>query len=153
MQGRVGDRRAGRTIASRRSNLPTIRSLANGKQEVVQTDVDRDPKLWSLESPQLYKLRTTILQDGKAVDSTTTTFGIRTIHSMPDKGFFLNGKHVEIQGVANHQDFPAVGIAVPDSLQPWRVEQLKKMGCNGWRTAHNPPNEAVLDACDRWACW
>ena len=79
----------------------------------------------------------------------TTTFGIRTIKFDADKGFFLNGQHVEIQGCANHQDMPAVGIAVPDSLQPWRVQQLKDMGCNGWRTAHNPPNESVLDACDR----
>jgi beta-galactosidase len=117
-------------------------------QVVQQTDV-LNPQLWSLESPQLYKLRTTIWQNGQAVDSTTTTFGIRTIYFDADKGFFLNGKHVEIRGVANHQDFSAAGIAVPDSLEAWRVKQLKQMGCNAWRTAHNPPNEAVLDECDR----
>lgn len=122
---------------------------ANAKHDVVQHVAVSHPKFWSLESPCLYELRTTILRDGKPVDATTTTFGIRTILFGADKGFFLNGKHVEIQGVANHQDFPAVGIAVPDSLQPWRVARLKEMGCNGWRTAHNPPNEAVLDACDR----
>jgi beta-galactosidase len=122
---------------------------ANEQRELVQQTVLEHPKLWSLESPHLYQLRTIILQNGKPVDSTTTTFGIRTIHFDADKGFFLNGRHVRIQGVANHQDFPAVGIAVPDSLQPWRVAQLKKMGCNGWRTAHNMANEAVLDACDR----
>jgi beta-galactosidase len=83
------------------------------------------------------------------VDSTTTTFGIRTISFDGDKGFFLNGHHVEIHGTANHQDFAGVGIAVPDSLQAWRVSRLKKMGCNAWRTAHNPPSEALLDACDR----
>ena len=85
----------------------------------------------------------------KTIDAMTTTFGIRTITFDADKGFFLNGEHVEIQGCANHQDMPAVGIAVPDSLQPWQYQQLKDMGCNGWRTAHNPPNETVLDACDR----
>jgi beta-galactosidase len=122
---------------------------ANGQRDVVQQTALQHPKLWSLESPNLYRLRTTILQDGHPVDFTITTFGIRTIHFDPDKGFFLNGRHVEIQGVAMHQDLPAVGIAVPDSLQAWRVEQLKKLGCNGWRTAHNPPNEAMLDACDR----
>jgi beta-galactosidase len=122
---------------------------AGGRQEVVQHVVIERPQLWSLESPHLYELRTTILQDGRPVDFKTTTFGIRTIFFDTEKGFFLNGKHVQIRGVANHQDFPAVGIAVPDSLQPWRVEQLKKMGCNGWRTAHNEPTESVLDACDR----
>jgi beta-galactosidase len=133
--------------------LQTVKSTASvaadGREQVVQqTDVPH-PQLWSLESPQLYHLRTIIRQDGKPVDSTTTTFGIRTIYFDANKGFFLNGKHVEIRGVANHQDFPAVGIAVPDSLEAWRVKQLKQMGCNAWRTAHNPPNEEVLDECDR----
>ncbi|HEX4119146.1 MAG TPA: beta-galactosidase GalA [Verrucomicrobiae bacterium] len=123
--------------------------VAGGQHNIVQRTVIQKPALWSLQSPNLFRLRTTVVQDGKPVDSTTTTFGIRTIRFDADKGFFLNGRHVEIQGVANHQDFPGVGIAVPDSLQPWRVEQLKKMGCNGWRTAHNPPNESLLDACDQ----
>jgi beta-galactosidase len=121
----------------------------NGRREINQQTAIQKPSLWSLQTPRLYQLHTLILQDGKLVDSTTTKFGIRTIRFDPDKGFFLNGEHVEIQGVANHQDLPGVGIAVPDSLQAWRVAQLKKLGCNGWRTAHNPPNEAVLDACDR----
>ena len=122
---------------------------ANTSATVVQHAVLRHPRLWDLDSPQLYRLRTILRQNGDATDSTTTTFGIRTIRFDPDNGFFLNGRHVEIRGVANHQDFPAVGIAVPDSLQTWRVTQLKKMGCNAWRTAHNPPDDAVLDACDR----
>jgi beta-galactosidase len=139
-------------VAPDGASLKTLKSeesIDAGQRDIVQHTVLRHPRLWSLETPHLYQLRTTILEAGRPVDSTTTTFGIRTLHFDPDKGFFLNGKHVKIYGVANHQDFPAVGIAVPDSLQPWRVEQLKRMGCNGWRTAHNPPNEALLDACDR----
>jgi beta-galactosidase len=135
------------------NSLPSINAEdsvpVGSKSEVVQHTIILHPKLWSLQYPQLYQLRTTILQDGRPVDFTTTTFGIRTIHFDPNKGFFLNGQHVEIQGAACHQDFPAVGIAVPDSIETWRVEQLKKMGCNGWRTAHNAPNTEVLDACDR----
>jgi len=135
------------------TSLKTIKTEdsveAAGQRDVVQHAILKHPQLWSLETPHLYQLRTTILQAGQPVDSTTTTFGIRTIHYDADKGFFLNGKHIKIYGVANHQDLPAVGIAVPDSLQPWRVKKLKEMGCNGWRMAHNPPNEAWLDACDR----
>jgi beta-galactosidase len=51
--------------------------------------------------------------------------------------------------MANHQDFAGVGVAVPDSLQIFRVSKLKEMGANAWRTAHNPPNPALLDATDR----
>ena len=122
---------------------------SDGEHEVVQQTVLQHPRLWCIESPQLYQLHTTILRDGRPVDFTTTTFGIRTIRFDADKGFFLNGHHVEIKGTACHQDFAGVGIAVPDSLQSWRVRQLKKMGCNAWRTAHNPPSVALLDACDR----
>lgn len=122
---------------------------ANGRSDAIQQTVIDHPQLWSLQSPALYQLRTTILQDGVPVDATATTFGIRTIRFDANRGFFLNGRRVEIQGVANHQDFAGVGIAVPDSLQAWRVEQFKKMGCNAWRTAHNPPSPALLDACDR----
>ena len=122
---------------------------AEGRQEVVQQVSLQHPRLWSIESPELYQLRTTLLRDGQPVDATTTTFGIRTIRFDADKGVFLNGHHVEIQGIASHQDFAGVGIAVPDSLQVWRVRQLKKLGCNAWRTAHNPPSVALLDACDR----
>ena len=122
---------------------------AQGRHEMVQQTVLPHPRLWSVESPQLYQLQTTLLRDGRPVDSTTTTFGIRTIRFDMGKGFFLNGRHVEIQGVACHQDFAGVGIAVPDNLQAWRVSQLKRMGCNAWRTAHNPPSVALLDACDR----
>ncbi len=122
---------------------------AHGQCQVDQQTVIERPQLWSIQSPALYELCSRILEEGKPADATTTTFGIRTIRYDADKGFFLNGRHVEIQGTANHQDFGGLGIAVPDSLQSWRVEQLKKIGCNAWRTAHNPPSEALLDACDR----
>ncbi len=123
--------------------------VAGGTNELVQGMLIERPQLWSLEKPQLYELRTTILQNGKALDSTMTTFGVRTIRFDADKGFFLNGKHVKIHGAASHQDLPAVGIAVPDNLQAWRVSKLKEMGCNGWRTAHNCATESLLDVCDR----
>ncbi len=122
---------------------------AASQNEVIQQAVLAHPLLWSPESPRLYQLRTTILHSDRPVDSTTTTFGIRTISYDANKGFFLNGHRVEIRGVACHQDFAGVGIAVPDSLQPWRVSKLKQMGCNAWRTAHNAPSESLLDACDR----
>merc|ERR1712072_554409 len=61
----------------------------------------------------------------------------------------LNGVPTKIRGLANHQDFAGVGVAVPDSLQKFRISKLKEMGANGWRTAHNPPTPALLDEADR----
>jgi beta-galactosidase len=107
------------------------------------------PRLWSLESPALHRLVTTIRAGGAVVDRYETTFGIRTIRFDPDHGFFLNGRHVEIHGTNNHQDHAGVGIAVPDALQAFRVARLKEMGVNACRCSHNPPMPEFLDACDR----
>jgi len=109
----------------------------------------RDPQLWSLERPNLYRLITEALVENAAIDQTETTFGIRTIRLDPDRGFFLNGKPVKIKGTCNHQDHAGVGAALPDRLQYYRIERLQEMGCNGYRTSHNPPTPELLDACDR----
>ncbi|MGA3171682.1 MAG: beta-galactosidase GalA [Chthoniobacteraceae bacterium] len=105
--------------------------------------------LWSLENPYLYRLRTTVSVAGTPVDQSTVNFGVRQLRFDPDHGFFLNGKPVKFQGVCCHQDHAGVGIAIPDRLQVWRLEQLKKMGCNAYRTSHNAPSPVLLDACDR----
>jgi beta-galactosidase len=107
------------------------------------------PRLWSLESPALHRLVTTIRAGGAVVDRNETTFGIRTIHFDPDQGFFLNGRHVEIHGTNNHQDHAGVGVALPDALQDFRVARLKEIGVNAYRSSHNPPTPEFLDACDR----
>jgi beta-galactosidase len=107
------------------------------------------PKLWSIETPYLYKLVTTIRAGGTVVDRYETPFGIRTIRFDPNLGFFLNGKHVELKGVNNHQDHAGVGAAIPDALQHFRIARLKTFGCNAYRCSHNPPTPELLDACDK----
>jgi beta-galactosidase len=107
------------------------------------------PHLWSLETPYLYKLVTKVVSAGKVVDRTETPFGIRTITFDANKGFFLNGKRVELKGTCNHQDHAGVGAALPDALQYFRIKQLKEMGCNAYRCSHNPPTPELLDACDQ----
>jgi beta-galactosidase len=87
--------------------------------------------------------------NGTATDECATTFGIRTIRFDADEGFFLNGKPVKIKGTCNHQDHAGVGSALPDRIQYYRIEKLKEMGVNGYRTSHNPPTPELLDACDQ----
>ena len=107
------------------------------------------PTLWDLDSPNLYKLVTQIKQDGVVADSYETTFGIRTIRFDAEQGFFLNGKHVKLQGTNNHQDHAGVGTAMPDELQYFRIMKLKEMGSNAYRCSHHPPTPELLDACDK----
>jgi beta-galactosidase len=116
---------------------------------VTQSVAEPDARLWSIENPQLYSMRTLVVWNGKVVDDDNTNFGLRTIRFDADKGFFLNGRPVKIKGTCNHQDFAGVGSAIPDNLLYWRVRKLKEMGCNAYRTSHNEVASALLDACDR----
>jgi beta-galactosidase len=108
-----------------------------------------NPKLWSVETPNLYKLIIRVVSKGKLVDTYETTFGIRTIHFDREKGFFLNNKPVKIKGVCMHHDLGALGAAFNVSAAQRQLRILKEMGCNAIRTAHNPPAPAFLDLCDK----
>ena len=108
-----------------------------------------NPHLWSTADPYLYKVETTVKVDGKVTDVYETTTGIRDIAFDADKGFLLNGKQLKLKGVNLHQDHAGVGAAIPEALMAWRIKQLKKIGCNAYRSSHNPMTPALLDICDR----
>ena len=107
------------------------------------------PRLWSIEEPALYKVRTAVRHSGEVIDELTTSCGFRSLRFTADAGFFLNDKPLKLQGVCNHQDHAGVGVALPDALWEWRLRQLKEMGVNAYRCAHNPPSVEFLDLCDR----
>jgi len=120
-----------------------------GKNTINTEIAVNNPQLWSLESPYLYTLVSKIEAGGTVTDRTETTFGIRTVKFDPDKGFFLNGEHVKLKGACVHQDHAGVGVALPDRLQEYRIERLKSIGCNAYRSAHHPATPELIDACDR----
>ncbi len=108
-----------------------------------------EPKLWSLENPFVYKVESNVKINGKIIDTYVTPFGIRTFEFTTDKGFFLNGKHVDVKGVCEHHDQGSLGSAVHKRAIERQLEILKSMGCNAIRTSHNPPDPVLLDLCDR----
>ena len=108
-----------------------------------------DAKLWSVDEPNLYSAIVTVESEGKARDAERVSFGVRTAVFDPDKGFFLNGKPLKIQGTCNHQDHAGVGAALPDRLQWYRLAVLRAMGGNAVRTSHNMPTPEWVEACDR----
>lgn len=138
---------SGKTISTKRTKQLNIAAGARG--EFSQRLPVVHPKLWSIETPHLHKLVTTVTAGGTVVDRYETTFGIRSIRFDANEGFFLNGKHVKLTGTDNHQDHAGVGAAIPDALQEFRIAELKKFGCNVYRASHNPPTPELLDACDR----
>jgi beta-galactosidase len=108
----------------------------------------RRPALWSLERRNLYRLVTEVESGGVVTDRYETRFGIRSIQFDPAHGLLLNGAPVKVKGTCNHQDHAGVGVALPDAVQRYRVRKLQEMGCNAYRTSHNPPTPELLDACD-----
>lgn len=119
------------------------------RRRVSQTARLDGAKLWSPDHPYLYSLTTRIETAGGEADRQQTEFGVRSLRFTADQGFFLNGRRTEIHGTCNHQDHAGVGIALPDRLQYFRVERLKAMGANAYRTSHNAPTPALVEACDR----
>lgn len=119
-------------------------SLEPYSEMQVQMDLKiRDPKLWSLESPYLYRL---VLRAGE--EEARERFGIRSVEFDPDKGFLLNGKPVKVRGACVHQDLGGVGVALTDNLQYYKIKRLKEMGVNAYRCSHHAPSPVLLDACD-----
>ena len=106
------------------------------------------PKLWSPETPYLYKAVSKLYLDGKQVDTYTTRFGIRSIAIVADKGFLLNGKLRKFQGVCNHHDLGPLGAAINVAALRRQLVLLKDMGCDAIRTSHNMPAPELVELCD-----
>ncbi|MGZ3952057.1 MAG: glycoside hydrolase family 2 TIM barrel-domain containing protein, partial [Flavisolibacter sp.] len=140
----ITDRDGIRLGSSKEQKLSII---SNNSNDFKVSLLLKEPRLWSLDDPYLYRVVTIIKQDGKTVDSINKRFGVRFISIEPN-GVFLNFRHVKIKGTNNHQDHAGVGSAMPDYLQYYRVRLLKDMGCNAMRTSHNAPTPELLDACD-----
>ncbi|WP_123812081.1 glycoside hydrolase family 2 TIM barrel-domain containing protein [Mangrovimonas sp. DI 80] len=109
-----------------------------------------NPKLWSPETPYLYRLKLTLLDEQENVlDYKWTNVGFRWVSVDSEKGFFLNGKPIKLIGVNRHQDYKGYGNAVPIELQKKDIELIKNMGANVIRFAHYPHSRELYDMCDK----
>lgn len=108
----------------------------------------KNPKLWGIDSPDLYLLKTTVSENGAVVDESSVNVGIRSLKFDPDKGFALNNKWMKIKGVCLHHDAGVLGSAVPKEVWHERVLRLKEIGCNAIRMSHNPQSTELYDICD-----
>ena len=126
----------------------TVAVDASDSKEIKFSAEVADPKLWDVDNPELYDVTVTLTANGESCDEETVRTGFRFFSYDAHKGFFLNGKPMKIKGTCNHQDHAGVGVAVPDSIQYYRISLLKEMGSNAYRCSHNPPAKEILNACD-----
>ena len=115
---------------------------------IAETLVVAEPRLWDIDSPNLYVAKLELRRGGTLLDSTDERFGIRDFKNDPDEGFSLNGRNLKIKGVNLHHEAGLVGAAVPKGVWQRRLEILKEAGVNAIRTAHNPASNEFLELCD-----
>lgn len=118
------------------------------QNEFSQTLIVENPKLWDIKQPNLYKAVSKLYKDDQLVDEYNTTFGIRTIEVVADKGFYLNGRLVKFQGVCLHHDLGPLGAAVNDAAIRRQIRIMQDMGVNAIRTAHNMPSPDFVRIAD-----
>ncbi len=121
------------------------------ESEEHQSLLTYSPKLWDIDSPNMYRLVSRLYdKDKNIIDEAETPFGFRTIEISADNGFMLNGRRVQLYGTCNHQDHAGVGVAVSDSINEYRIKLLKEMGSNAYRCSHGNPSPVILDLCDKY---
>lgn len=127
------------------SSLKTEQSFNNKFEQNIPV---KNPKLWDIETPNLYTAITEVYKNNKLQDVTTTRFGIRDIKFEPHKGFSLNGKITKFKGVCLHHDLGPLGTAVNKAALRRQLRILKDMGANAIRSSHNMPSIEQLELCD-----
>ena len=139
---------AGKPVANYGYIVPNG-SLKDTVIESGQQFTVKNPVLWSVDHPYLYRVSTKVFVNNVLADDYTTPLGIRYFNFDVDKGFSLNGKPMKILGVCDHHDLGSLGSALNTRALERQLQILKAMGCNGIRTSHNPPAPELLDLCDK----
>ncbi len=137
--------RDGQAVAMETSDAVTVRGA--GETEVAQEIEIAQPRLWSPRAPNLYTLRTEIIEGGRVTDAEETRIGIRRIE-ISREGFRINGERMFLRGTNRHQEYPYVGYAVPEAAQHRDARKIKDAGFDYIRLSHYPHSPAFMDACD-----
>lgn len=115
---------------------------------VVKNYMVRDVNRWDVDSPILYVLRTDLILSGEVIQSEEDRIGFRHIEYNAKKGFFLNGRHIKLNGVCEHHDLGALGAAFNKSAMRRKFRILKEMGVNAVRGTHNMMASGALELAD-----
>ena len=108
------------------------------------------PHLWNgTADPYLYTVDITLFRNGVETDFVSQPLGLRYFSTDPDKGFFLNGRHLPLHGVCRHQDRAEIGNALRLRHHEEDVLIMREMGVNAARLAHYPQATAMYDLMDK----
>lgn len=117
--------------------------------EFEQNITTAKPKLWGVDTPNLYTLVTEVVVDEFVTDRYETTFGFRWIEMTPNDGFSLNNEYMKLNGVCMHHDQGALGAVANERAIERQMQMMKDMGVNSIRVTHNPAADELLEICNR----
>ena len=141
--------KGGKTDAAIGTVTTASKSIAAGASaDVTSTITAASPKLWSIKNPNLYTVRTEVLNGDTVLDTYDTEYGFRWTGFDATSGFSLNGEKVKLKGVSMHHDQGSLGAVANRRAIERQVEILQKMGVNSIRTTHNPAAKALIDVCN-----
>lgn len=140
------------SVSGNADGIRVIYSVSFGGETIAVSDgtvTVRKPRLWSPDSPELYRLTVTLEKDGTAVDTFEQNIGFKSlVHD--GKRFYLNGREFFILGVCRH-DLGSLekGHTLSDGDIEKDLIMIKQLGCNFVRLVHYPHDKRVIDMCDR----
>lgn len=127
----------------------TLTIGAKSNQDFVQNTTILNPHLWNGRSdPYMYKVLVEVEVDGAVVDIVEQPLGLRYYHVDPDTGFYLNGQHYDLLGVAIHEDREDKGRAISDADRQQDIAIITEMGCTFIRLSHYQHAEKIYDLAD-----
>lgn len=130
----------------------TSEEVKRGEKRNIQTMIVKEPLLWDIDNPNLYKLVTELkLIDGynlTNIEHISKNIEFKEVIMDPDKGLILNGRKIKLFGVCEHHDLGALGSAFNKEALRRRFKILKDMGVNAIRTSHNMPDPQFMDLAD-----
>jgi beta-glucuronidase len=105
------------------------------------------PRLWSPQSPHLYRVRLTVRAGGRIVAGYRLHSGIRSIGVRRGR-LLLNGRPLDFRGVGLHEEVKGKGFALDDADRLRLVTEAKALGATVLRV-HYPYSEGVHELADR----
>lgn len=147
LMGAQGTRQDGKMIGVSAAD-GDISETYGDRQVLSQILEVRNPALWDIGQGRIYQLVTKLYHGDILLETEEQDFGFRTIEFLPDKGFFINGRHEKIKGVCEHHDLGCLGAAFYKDAMRRKFQILRAMGVNAIRTSHNMPAPEVMELAD-----
>jgi Glycosyl hydrolases family 2, TIM barrel domain/Glycosyl hydrolases family 2, sugar binding domain/Glycosyl hydrolases family 2/Beta galactosidase small chain/Domain of unknown function (DUF4981) len=125
-----------------------IAKLSPNQNSVKLQTTITTPKLWTAETPNLYRVQFTLSQNKQPIHTITERFGFRTFEVRAGDGLYLNGQKIILKGANRHSFYPESARTLSRQISLDDVKLIKEMNMNAVRMSHYPPDAHFLEICD-----